>query len=72
MLLKVASYIWCHFFNLQIYDTKSAHVPKRVLQMASEKPKYIVAAFLYVSVTQGMQCFMSVERWQIVLSSKNV
>ena len=41
MYLKVASKIWCHFVsNLHRYDTISAHVPKRVLKFALEKPVY--------------------------------
>ena len=38
MYLKLASKIWCHFVsNLQRYDTLSAHISKRVWQIASEK-----------------------------------
>ena len=41
MYLKLASKIWSHFVsNLQRYDTISAHVPKHVLQFASEKLQY--------------------------------
>ena len=47
MYLKLASKIWCHFVsNLQRYDTISAHVPKRVLQFASEKLQYTGMALL--------------------------
>ena len=46
-LLKLASKIWCHFVsNLHRYDTILAHVPKRVLQFASEKLQYTGAAFI--------------------------
>ena len=45
--LELASKIWCHFAsNLQRYDTISAHVPKRVSQLASEKLQYTGMAFL--------------------------
>ena len=38
LLPKLASKIWCHFvYNLQRYDTISAHVTKRAVQFASEK-----------------------------------
>ena len=38
LLLKFSSKIWCHFVsNSQTNDTITAHVPKRVLQFASEK-----------------------------------
>ena len=38
MLQKIASKNWCQFVsNLQRYDTIFAHVPKRLLQFASEK-----------------------------------
>ena len=47
MLLKLASKIWYNFVsNLQMYETISAHVPKRVLQFASEKPQYTGIAFI--------------------------
>ena len=47
LLLKLASKIWCHFVkNLQRYDTKSAHVPKRAFQFASEKLQYTGIAFI--------------------------
>ena len=47
LLLKLASKIWCHFvLNLQRYDTISAHVPKRALQLASEKLQYTGMAFV--------------------------
>ena len=47
LLHKLASKIWCHFVsNLQRCDTISAHVPKSVLQFASEKLQYTGAAFI--------------------------
>ena len=47
MYLNLASKIWCHFVsNLQRYDTISAHVPKRVMQFASEKLQYTGMAFI--------------------------
>ena len=47
MYLKLASKVWCHFVsNLQRYDTISPHVPKRVLQLASEKLQYTGMAFI--------------------------
>ena len=47
LLLKLASKIWCHFVpNLQRYDIKSAHVPKRALQFASEKHQYTGMTFI--------------------------
>ena len=39
---KLASKNWFQFVsNLQRYDTIFSHVPKRVLQLASEKLQYI-------------------------------
>ena len=47
MYVKLASKIWCHFVsNLQRNDTLSAHVPKRVLQFASEKLQYTGMAYI--------------------------
>ena len=47
LLLKLASKIWRHFDkNLQRYDTKSAHVPKRALQFASENCQYTGITFI--------------------------
>ena len=47
LLLKLESKIWCHFVsNVHRYDTISVHVPKRVLQFASEKLQYTGAAFM--------------------------
>ena len=47
LLLKLAYKIWRHFvYNLQRYDTISAHVPKRALQFASEKLQYTGVAFI--------------------------
>ena len=41
MYAKLASKIWCQIvLKLQTYDTLSAHVPKSVWQLASEKLQY--------------------------------
>ena len=48
LLLKFSSKIWRHFVsNLQTNDTIIAHVPKRVLQFASEKNFSILERPLY-------------------------
>ena len=50
LLLKLTSKIWFHLVsNLQRYDTISAHVPKRVLQFASEKTS-VYWSSLYIRV----------------------
>ena len=47
MFHKLASKICYHFVStLQRYDTISAHVPKRILQFASEKLQYTEIAFI--------------------------
>ena len=51
LLLKLSSKIWCHFVsNLQTNDTITAHVPKRVLQFASEKNFSILERPLHIRV----------------------
>ena len=43
----LAAKIWCQFVSyLQIYDTISAHVPKRVWQFTSEKLQYTGMTFI--------------------------